>query len=103
MANFIKYVGIAFLVIGVIAFLYLGFGLKTTMAGVTEGFTYDEPHPLRWLYAFSALLSSTFLGSLLLGISRLIHQKEEEEARLYQIDALLRNIKTNTEREEARP
>ena len=78
MVKFIKFIGFAILAVGIISFLFLGFGMKTYEPGLTEGFTYEELHPLRWVYAFAPLLSSSFFGSVLLGISRLVERKDEE-------------------------
>ncbi|MED2978776.1 hypothetical protein P4284_18990 [Bacillus swezeyi] len=93
MANFIKYVGFAILAAGVITFLYLGLGMKTYEPGLTEGYTYEEPHPLRWVYATASLLSCAFFGSVLLGISRLVERKDEETEYIKDIQTDIRLMK----------
>ncbi|WP_077736300.1 hypothetical protein [Bacillus sonorensis] len=93
MSNFIKYVGFAILAAGVITFLYLGLGMKTYEPGLSEGYTYEEPHPLRWIYAIASLLSCAFFGSVLLGISRIIKYKEDESECLKEIHNDIRHLK----------
>ncbi|MEK4267973.1 hypothetical protein [Bacillus sp. FSL W8-0940] len=93
MSNFIKYVGFAILAAGVITFLYLGLGMKTYEPGLSEGYTYEEPHPLRWIYAIASLLSCAFFGSVLLGISRIIKYKEDESEYLKEIHNDIRHLK----------
>lgn len=96
MSNFIKYVGFAILAVGVITFLYLGLGMKTYESGLTEGYTYEEPHPLRWIYAIGSLLSCAFFGSVLLGISRIIKYKEDESEYLKGIRNDIRHLKARS-------
>ncbi|MEC0707996.1 hypothetical protein P8881_10660 [Bacillus haynesii] len=93
MSNFIKYVGFAILAAGVITFLYLGLGMKTYEPGLTEGYTYEEPHPLRWIYAIASLLSCVFFGSVLLGIPWIIKYKEDESEYLKEIHNDIRHLK----------
>ncbi|MFN2748128.1 hypothetical protein ACINLE_07285 [Bacillus sp. z60-18] len=93
MVNFIKYVGFAILAAGVITFLYLGLGMKTYEPGLSEGYTYEEPHPLRWVYATASLLSCAFFGSVLLGISRIVQHKESESEYLKGIHDDIRSMK----------
>ncbi|MEG7333213.1 hypothetical protein [Bacillus sp. 0102A] len=93
MVNFIKYVGFAILAVGVITFVYLGLGMKTYEPGLTEGYTYEESHPLRWVYALVSLLSCAFFGSVLLGLSRIVQYKETELGHLNEIDNNIRHMK----------
>ncbi|MCI4129491.1 hypothetical protein [Bacillus haynesii] len=93
MANFIKFVGFAILAAGVITFFSVGLGMKTFEPGLTEGFTYEEPHPWRWIYAIAALLSLSFFGSVLLGISRIVEHKENESKYLKEIHDDIRSMK----------
>ncbi|MGE9877277.1 hypothetical protein [Bacillus velezensis] len=93
MVKFIQYVGFAILAVGIMAFLYLGFGLKTYTPGLSEGYMYAEPHPLRWIYATASFLGSAFFGSVLIGLSRILHHKESESSYIREIQNDLRLMK----------
>ncbi|WP_078548625.1 hypothetical protein [Litchfieldia alkalitelluris] len=70
-------VGWAIIVVGIIAGLYIAFTLKTYTPGLTEGYMYEDPHPLRLLYALASILSSAFFGSVLIGLSEIISNTNE--------------------------
>jgi hypothetical protein len=76
MTSIIKYVGYAILIVGAIVGLYLGSTMKIYTPGLTEGYLYDDPHPLRWAYGFGTILSSAFFGLVLVGIAKLIELAE---------------------------
>ncbi|WP_416731379.1 hypothetical protein [Fictibacillus sp. JL2B1089] len=74
MSEFIKQVGWAIIVIGVISGLYIGFTLNISTPGLTEGYVYEDPHPFRWIYGIGAILSSLFFGCVLIGINEIIEK-----------------------------
>ncbi|AYA77324.1 hypothetical protein DOE78_18755 [Bacillus sp. Y1] len=77
MTLIIKYVGYTILIVGAIVGLYLGGTMKIYTPGLTEGFLYDDPHPLRWAYGFGTILSSAFFGLVLVGLGKIIELIEE--------------------------
>ncbi|MGX9948956.1 hypothetical protein ACS9SB_0002060 [Bacillus subtilis] len=93
MVNFIKYVGLAILALGVVSFFVLGFGLKVYTPGLSEGYTYADPHPLRWFFAAASLLGASFFGSMLLGLSRILLHKESESEHIREIQEDIRLMK----------
>jgi hypothetical protein len=71
MENMYKYVGTAFIIIGAIAGIYFGISLKVT---VPDSYGVDSQvlNPLRWVYGIMTIVSSVFLGSVILGIGDII-------------------------------
>jgi hypothetical protein len=72
MDNFLKFVGWGVIALGVIGGLAIGFTMSIQTPGLTEGYTYDDPHPLRWIYGLATIISSVVTGAVLLGISEII-------------------------------
>jgi hypothetical protein len=71
MENMYKYVGTAFIIIGAIVGIYLGFSLKVSVTD-SYGVDSDVLNPLRWVYGITTILSSVFFGSVILGIGDII-------------------------------
>lgn len=69
-AKILWYVGILIVVIGIIGGIATGFTMKETVIGTVT--TYEEPHPLRWLYGGGIALGVSATGLILVGISELI-------------------------------
>lgn len=68
----LKSFGWALLVMGIIGGLIIGFTLSIQTPGLSEGYTYDDPHPLRWIYGIATMISGAFMGAMLIGLGELI-------------------------------
>lgn len=68
-ANTINGIGIGILIFGVLIGLIIGFSL--TDPGSTYRYSPD-PHPLRWIYGGTLILSSFISGILFIGFAELI-------------------------------
>jgi hypothetical protein len=61
--------GVTIIAIGVIAGLIIGVTLKDPLSSSSY---FPDPHPLRWVYGLSIIISSAISGLLILGLSEVI-------------------------------
>ncbi|MNN52220.1 hypothetical protein D3C81_1669040 [compost metagenome] len=61
--------GITIIVVGVVVGLIIGLTLKDPLSSSSY---FPDPHPLRWVYGLSIIISSSISGLLFLGISEVI-------------------------------
>jgi uncharacterized membrane protein YkvI len=72
-AHNLKSFGWVLLAAGIIGGLIIGFTMSIQTPGLTEGYTYDDPHPLRWIYGISTMGSGAFMGAILIGLGEIVN------------------------------
>jgi uncharacterized membrane-anchored protein YhcB (DUF1043 family) len=89
----LKTFGWSLLAAGIIGGLIVGFTMSIQTPGLSEGFTYDDPHPLRWYFGIATMISGAFMGSILIALGELV---STQNYRTRQINELNRKIQRNT-------
>lgn len=95
MEGTIRKVGWLIIAVGIGVGIYLALSMKIYEPGLAEGYFYENPHPLRWVYGFACALSASFFGFVLIGISEIINRLDSSNT---QTNHNLRSIIETTKR-----